>query len=174
MRAPRPPVKPFVVHHFHRGCSILAFFARACPELVERVGGDAASAMWYVMRDGWPGFPSSSSGSGTVGPGRPVLSALEFPTGEGGCQRGSRRGGLSIRNAIRVHQRVDGQFEEAGKEGCSCRVRPVAAVTVITQGQVLVPRAWRIAEPPDCFREKAFKRRRFSDRKCQVQHLVRN
>src|SRR5258708_5058228 len=32
----------FALHHSHGGCPILAFFARACPELVEGVGGDAA------------------------------------------------------------------------------------------------------------------------------------
>jgi hypothetical protein len=34
----------FALHHSHGGCPILAFFARACPELVEGVGGDAAGA----------------------------------------------------------------------------------------------------------------------------------
>ena len=34
----------FALHHSHGGCPILAFFARACPELVARVGGDAAGA----------------------------------------------------------------------------------------------------------------------------------
>jgi hypothetical protein len=34
----------FALHHSHGGRPILAFFARACPELVEGVGGDAAGA----------------------------------------------------------------------------------------------------------------------------------
>ena len=34
----------FALHHSHGGCPILAFFARACPELAEGVGGDAAGA----------------------------------------------------------------------------------------------------------------------------------
>ena len=34
----------FALHHSHGGWPILAFLARACPELVERVGGDAAAA----------------------------------------------------------------------------------------------------------------------------------
>jgi hypothetical protein len=34
----------FALHHSHGGCPIPAFFARACPELVEGVGGDAAGA----------------------------------------------------------------------------------------------------------------------------------
>ena len=32
------------MHHSHGECPILASFARACPELVEGVGGDAAGA----------------------------------------------------------------------------------------------------------------------------------
>jgi len=34
----------FALHHSHGGCPILAFLARACPELAEGVGGDAAGA----------------------------------------------------------------------------------------------------------------------------------
>jgi len=35
----------YALHHSHGGCPILASFARACPELVEGVGGDAACAI---------------------------------------------------------------------------------------------------------------------------------
>jgi len=37
-------VARLALHHSHGGCAILAFFAIACPELAEGVGGDAAGA----------------------------------------------------------------------------------------------------------------------------------
>jgi hypothetical protein len=36
------------VQHFHRGCPILAFFARACPELAEGAGVDDAWAVGFA------------------------------------------------------------------------------------------------------------------------------
>jgi hypothetical protein len=51
------------MHHSHGGCPILAFFARACPELAEGVGGDAAGASLYM------GYRATTFG-------RPILVAI--------------------------------------------------------------------------------------------------
>jgi len=50
-----------------RGCPVLAFFARACPELVERAGSDAADATFVRsarnplrMRSSYPPFANNA------------------------------------------------------------------------------------------------------------------
>jgi len=57
----------FALHHSHGGCPILAFFARACRELVEGVGGDAAGALLSVLhrplcKSSYPPFACAKDG----------------------------------------------------------------------------------------------------------------